>query len=161
MSVLYYFASDNVLEEKDNPYIECLSIRQARERGLEMNSNLLEGVDEDEPEVILFCSDERKWDYPSFNHLMQEDYWDEIGTTKKYCMKMTGKYCDDTKHIIFEYIQSQMQNMNEMEIWNIWLGDDINRVKRKNCFLGELSMEMLDDIFNRRKNVCLLVRSKR
>ena len=36
MSRLHYFASDTVLEERKNPYIERLSVNQALEKGIDV-----------------------------------------------------------------------------------------------------------------------------
>ena len=61
LSYLYYFASDNELNEQPNPYIKLLSINEALELGIEVDLDMFENdIDRDEPDVILYCDDKEK-----------------------------------------------------------------------------------------------------
>lgn len=66
MSRLYYFASDTILKEQPNPYVKLLSVNQALEMEVEVDLDMYEDdFDKDEPDVILFCEDETKLEYPN------------------------------------------------------------------------------------------------
>ncbi len=150
MSRLNYFASDTVLEEQPNPYVKLLSVNQASELGVEVDLNLFgDNFDKDKPDVILFCADKAKFEYPNIYSIHKEEYYDDIGTSKQFCTALEWNYSDDTVDVILRYIRNHMEIASELELWSVWLGSEdipIN-VKKMKCKLSDLTVERLKKFY--------------
>jgi hypothetical protein len=160
MSRLYYFASDSVLEEQPNPYVRLLSVNQALEMGVEVNLDMFgDDFDKDEPNVILFCEDETKFEYPNIYDIDKNDFYDDIGTTKQYCTALEWDYSDTTVDVILKYIQNHMKMASELELWSVWLGyGDIPSRKKIQCKAYNLTVDKLKEIYNSEMDLyCLTV----
>lgn len=75
----------------------------------------------------------------------KEDYYDEIGTEKKYCAKIIWNYSDEGARKIIEYIHEYVENTGNIEMWRVWLGYDDNPTlpKKVLCKVKELTIEMI------------------
>lgn len=149
MSRLYYFASDNILEEQPNPYVKLLSVNQTLEMGVDVNVDMFgEYFDKDKPNVILFCEDETQIEYPNIFSINKNDFYDDIGTTKQYCTALEWNYSDATVDVILKYIQNHMKVSPELELWSVWLGyADITSMKSIKCKANNLTADKLKEIF--------------
>lgn len=149
MSRLYYFASDSVLEEQHNPYMRLLSVNQALEMGIEVDLDMFgNDLDKDEPNTILFCEDETKFEYPNIYYINKNDFYDDIGTTKKYCTALEWNYSDTTVDVILKYVQNHMKTSSELELWSVWLGyGDLPSRKKIQCKACNLTIDKLKDIY--------------
>lgn len=150
MSRLIYFASDTVLGELPNPYIKLLSVNQAMELGIEVNIYLFDkNYDRDEPDVILLCEDETNLGYPNIYTINKEKYYDDIGTSKKFCTTLQWNYSEDTLYVVFEYIQEHMKKASELELWSVWLGGEEIKanIRKTRCKLNEFTVERLKGFF--------------
>ena len=146
MSRLYYFASDILLEERKNPYIEMLSVNQALGKGIDVKLDwFADGFDRDKPEVILYCAEEDKLEYPNIYTFTKDEYYDNIGTEKQFCTELQWVCSEENIKVVLEYIQSQMEVTEELEIWSVWLGNDVitERIEKQICKISELSLEKL------------------
>lgn len=162
MSVLYYFAADIPLEEQPNPYICLLSVNQALERGIELDLEMLEGIDRDKPETVLYCESKEKFAYPSFFSIQKEDFYEDIGTKKMFCIKMQWDFAEDTAPVVLDYIRRQMETCTELEIWSIWLGSEegVPRQMKKPVYsIDELSVNILREFYRQEGDYrCMVVR---
>jgi hypothetical protein len=150
MSKLNYFASDTVLEEQPNPYISLLSVNQALELGIEVKLDMFDvDFDKDEPDVILFCADETKFEYPNIYTINKEEYYDDIGTSKQFCTALEWNYSEDTVYTVLKYIQNHMKIASELELWSVWLGGEEipPNVKKMRCKLSDLTVERLKKFY--------------
>jgi len=86
MSKVCYFASDAKLGGKENPYVHLFSIREALSFGVNLDMNLLEGINPDEPGVIAWCENEDMFDYP--NIWISEPFRQAPKSEKKYYAEM-------------------------------------------------------------------------
>lgn len=146
MSRLYYFASDTLLEEQKNPYIEMLSVNQALEKGIDVKLDCFgAGFDRDKPGVILFCEEEEKLGYPNIYAFQRDEYYDDIGTKKSFCTALEWSCSEENTKVVLDYIRSQMEVTEELEIWSVWLGNDVitERIEKQICKISELSLEKL------------------
>lgn len=146
MSWLHYFASDTVLEERKNPYIEKLSVNQALKKGIDVKLDwFADGFDRDKPDVILYCAEEDKLEYPNIYAFSKDEYYDDIGTEKQFCTALEWSCSEENIKVVLEYIRSQMEVAEEIEIWSVWLGNDAikERVKKHRYRISELTIERL------------------
>lgn len=161
MSTIYYFASEEKLEQLDNPYIQSLSVNQALQLGIQVDLECFdETLDCDEPDVILYCSDEQKFGYPSIYELQKEDYYENIGTEKQFCVQLQADVrSNEVLTIVLEYIQKQKKRCQEIEVWNVWLGEyNIPHVvKRSFCKIEDVTVEKLKEFYEN-DNVCMCIR---
>ncbi len=163
MSWLHYFASDTVLEERKNPYIEKLSVNQALEKGIDVKLDwFADGFDRDKPEVILYCAEEDKLEYPNIYDFSKDEYYDDIGTEKQFCTELQWVCSDENIKVVLDYIQSQMEIAEELEIWSVWLGNDAikERTEKQICKISELSLEKLKSFYESKVDYKCIVVSK-
>ncbi len=150
MSRLNYFASDTVLVEQSNPYVRLLSVNQALELGIEVQLDLFDDdFDKDEPDVIMFCADETKFEYPNIYSINKEEYYDDIGTSKQFCTELQWNYSDYTVDVVLKYIQNHMKIASELELWSVWLGGEElpTNMKKTQCKLSDLTVERLKKFY--------------
>ncbi len=151
MSRLYYFASDEALEEQHNPYVKLLSVNQALELGVTVDLDLFgDNFDKDKPEVILFCEDEAKFEYPNIFSINKEKYYDDIGTSRQFCTALEWNYSEDTVDVIIKYIENHLKTAPELELWNVWLGSDEIPANGKKtfCKVSNLTTGRLKEFYN-------------
>lgn len=149
MSKVCYFASDAPLKEKENPYVNTYSINQAIEAGIDLDIDLLDGVDRDKPNVILWMENEECAEFPSI--WIRERYHEAPKTDKKYYAEICGLPQKDSKGII-EYIHDHMkkkkgEKTRELELWYVWLGCDEEDIVEKTYTLHDLTEERLKEVF--------------
>lgn len=150
MSRLYYFASDTILIEQPNPYVKLLSVNQALEQGIEVELDMFDdGFDKDKPNVILYCADEKQFEYPNIFSIRKEEYYDDIGSSKQFCTALEWNYSEDTVPIVLEYMKNHMITASEIELWSVWLGGEeiTTNVKKMRCKLSDLTVERLKKFY--------------
>lgn len=121
MSRVCYFASDATLKEKTNPYVKSYSINQAIEAGIKIDLDILDGIDRDEPDMVLWVESEEHAEFPSI--FASEPYYEAPRSDKMYYAEVGGSPGKDLLGII-EYIKGHMkkrkgENTKELELWYI------------------------------------------
>lgn len=154
MSRVCYFRSDAPLKEKANSYVKSYSINQAIDAGIKIDLDILDGIDRDEPDMVLWIESEEYAEFP--NVFLSEPYYDAPKSYKKYYAEVGGSPSKDLQGII-EYIKDHMkkqkgENTKELELWYIWLGTDESEIVQKKCNIHELTEEYLDGIFSDEDN---------
>ena len=162
LSYLYYFASDNELNEQPNPYIKLLSINEALELGIEVDLDMFENdIDRDEPDVILYCDDKEKMDYPNIYAFDKDNYYEEIGTHKRFCTALElDSFSDENLQLVLNYVQTQLKHTKEIEIWCVWLGEyNINKTVKKALYsINDLKIDLLRKFYeNSCDNKCMII----
>ena len=149
MSRYYYFASDCVLEEQANPYVRQLSVNQALELGIKVDLDMFgSGFDRNKPNVIVCCENEVKFSYPNIFTIDKDKFYDDIGTTKRFCTALEWMYSADTVDVVFKYMQNHLKVASELELWSVWLGyDEIYTKKKTRCKLDDLTAATLSELF--------------
>lgn len=165
MSVLFYFASDKPLEEIKNPHYKYLSVNEAVEMGIEVPDFVLNStiIDKDKPKVILWSDLDIRKEIDSVTRKVVDngvdddfsirpfEYYPELHTTKQYMAKLDWDvYSEGRARHIIEYIKKHMEQVDEMEIWNVWLTNlEIPAIHRTEIKLDDVTVEtirMIDDI---------------
>lgn len=157
MSWFYYFASNKKLEEQPNPYVHKLSIHEALERNVEIDMDFVEGLDFDEPDVLLYVEKEEYLEYPNIFTLEKEDYLD---TDKKYCVALETSIDIKYMGVILNYINKQMVNHDEIELWKKWEGNNRHNKKAKicTCTIDELNTNILYQFFENKEDfMCMKI----
>ena len=149
MSKVCYFASNKVLAEKENPFVKRYSINEAIENGLKIDLQFSDGIDSNQPDVILWAESEEALDFPSI--YISEPYSEAPKSDMKYYAEIGGYPEKDLPGII-EYIHEHMKKdksskTQTLELWYIWLGNDYGEIVEKTCSFKELTEEYLKAIF--------------
>ena len=149
MSRVCYFASDIPLKEKTNPFVRSYSINEAIKAGINIDLKLLEDIDRDEPDTILWAEKEEHMELPTIS--AAKPYSEAPKSDKKYYADIGGVPEKDLQGII-EYIHDYMRktkgaNAKSLELWCVWLGADETDIEKKHCRLADLSEEYLYKIF--------------
>lgn len=152
MSRLTYIASDFPLEEMENPHIKLLSVNQALEMGIKVHEFLLEpSYDRDKPNVILWVDDDKNFGEISIRPFCKGDILDDIYTEKKFYAHLEWEYTDYRAEKLIKYIKSHLIDANELELWNIWLGECFDesepKVKRYYIPIEQLTSSDLEKVF--------------
>lgn len=162
LSYLYYFASDTKLDEQPNPYVKLLSINEALKLGIKVDLDMFEeDVDRNEPDLILYCPDEEKMNYPNIYAFDKDSYYEEIGTHKRFCTALElDNFSDKNLRIVLNYIQTQIKNSKKIEIWRVWLGEyNINETVKKALYsVNDLKIDLLRRFYeNSYGNKCMII----
>ena len=131
MSVFTYIASDYPLKEVENPHIKTLPVNQALEMGIKVHDFLLEpSFDRDKPNVILWVDDVKILVKYQLEHFPEMTFFIII-QKKKYLAQLEWKYTKCRAKKLIEYIKDHLNEADEIELWNTWLGIDIDELKPK------------------------------
>lgn len=149
MSRVCYFASDIPLKDKTNPFIRKYSINEAVRAGINLDMELLEDIDKDAPDTILWAEKEEYMELPTIS--VAKPYSEVPKSDKKYYADIGGTPEKDLQGII-EYIHDHMRktkgvNAKSLELWCVWLGADEADIEERHCRLTDLREEYLYEIF--------------
>ena len=159
MSLMLYLASDTPLDTVQNPHFRRLSVNEALEMGItDIPEHMLApGFDRDEPDVIL-CSDVNIvidtengiFDDGGYNDDF-EIYDMDIrhGPTeslKDYRVVIECSLNLGRAEKILEYIKTQLEHTDEIELWSIWLGDYDQKISWYEARIDEFTAEDLMEI---------------
>lgn len=153
MSKVCYFASDAKLKGKENPYVKLFSIREALAAGIDLDMDFLEGINQDEPGVIAWCESEENFQFPSI--WIGEPYDQAPKSTKTHYAEIGGNPLMDLPGIL-AYIQQHMDenpDIAELELWDVWIGHDKQDLAEVSCPLRELTVKVLEGVFDEEKTV--------
>ncbi len=153
MSNVRYFASDARLGGKENPFIKYYSIKEALEAGIDLDMDLLEGIDQNEPGVILWCDNEEHFDFPAI--WISEPYDEAPQSVKKHFAEIGGNPLMDLPGMLGYICQHMADNplVSELELWDVWLGNDKQELVEKACSLKDLTADVLAEVFDQEKEV--------
>lgn len=147
MSQLTYIASNTPLPEVKNPHYNTLSVNEALSMGLEVDDFLLRpGYNRDEPDVILLSDTELVFDTDTgtvddggfdddFAILRLSNATDDVYTEKTYRAYIEWAICTVGRcQKVIDYIRKQLEHTDEIELWNIWMGNE-DRPRIKKCII--------------------------
>ena len=152
MSQLIYIASDAPLQEVKNPHYKTLSVNEALSMGLVVDEVFLRpGYNRDEPDVILWSDTELIIDTEAetvddgnfdddFAILRLSDATDDIYTEKKYRTYIEWDCTEGRAKNVIDYIRNHLEHTEEIELWNIWMGnEDRPRIRKRTIPIHELT----------------------
>jgi hypothetical protein len=120
-----FLASDSPLENVDNPHVKTLSVNQALALGIEPPAMLLETIDKDKPDVILWVDDEE-----NFGDLTIRDVkWYKTYTEGlQYNSLIEWRFTEERAEKLIAYIRKHLESADLIELWDIWL-DSNNEIE--------------------------------
>ncbi|MCD8502162.1 MAG: hypothetical protein LRY71_11335 [Bacillaceae bacterium] len=145
MSIFQFLASDKQLHERKNPYIEYISINEALKRNVEMPSFILEDTDVDKDEKnIMYCDSEEHLNELEINHDLyySVEYAQEY-TDKPFVSELQWRYTKARAQQLIDYLVDQLQHVDEIEVWSIWL-DEQEPAMIRTVLAAELKVSNLD-----------------
>ena len=162
MSLFQFLASDKLLKEVKNPYIEFISIKEASKRNIELNDFTMNDTEIDkEDKTIMVCDSEKYLGEIEINHDMyySSEYAEEY-SNKQYFSELYWRYTEARAKQLVDYLKEQLKNSDEVEIWSIWL-DEHKSASIKSINVNELSiadLEFLDISNGYEKPKCLVIK---
>lgn len=162
MSLFQFLASNKLLKEIKNPYVEFISINEALKRNIEVVDFIMNDtkIDKDE-KIIMFCDSEEHLEEIEINHDMyySSEYAKEY-SKKQYFCELQWRYTEVRAKQLVEYLNEQVKRVDVIEIWSIWL-DEHKSASIKSISVNELSITDLAflDISNcYEKPKCLIIK---
>jgi len=155
LSQLTYIASNYPLQEVENPHCKSLSVNEALAMGIEVDDFLLRpGYNRDEPDVILWSDTEIVIDADGggldddFSIFKLSDETEDVYTEKKYRAYVEWAICTKGRcQKLIDYIREQLTHTDEIELWNIWMGNgDRPHIKKRTISIDELTPDEVIDL---------------
>ena len=160
MSQILYLASNCPLAEIKNPHYKMLSVNEALAIGMEnIPEFMLEPeFDRNQPSVLLWSDTEITIDTETntiddggldddFAILELDDTTEDIYTSKQHLVYIEWNYSRGRAEKVISYIRSHLEQSNEIELWQAWLGNGADtKITRYTIHLEELTPQMLERI---------------
>lgn len=164
MSVFQFLASEKRLNEIKNPYIEYISLNDALKRNVEIPSFIMEDTDTDKDEKnILYCDSEEHLDELEINHdLYYPPEYAKEYSSKSFFSELQWRYTNARAQQLVDYIIDQLQYVDEIEIWSIWL-DEREPANITTTHVNDLSIVDLSFLDMRKgfeRPACLVVKKE-
>ena len=159
MSLMLYLASDTPLDTVQNPHFRKLSVNEALEMGItDIPENILApDFDRDEPDVILWSDANIVID--TENGIFDDGEYDDDfeiydmdirhGPTESLKDHRVVIECSlnlGRAEKILEYIKTQLEYTDEIELWSIWLGEYDQKISWYDAKIDEFTAEDLMEI---------------
>ena len=162
MSSFQFLASHKPLQEVKNPYVEFMSINDAVKRNIALDDFILEDeeIDRDD-KIIMICDSEEHLDEIeiSDNMYYSSEYAKEY-SNKLYFSQLQWRYTKTRAKQIIDYLKQQLEDVNEIEIWDIWL-DEYEQADIRSVHINELTLDdlrFLDTLSGYEKPTCLIIK---
>ena len=156
MSVLLYLAADEPLDELPNPHHHWCSVNEALAMGIHLSpGKLKQHPNRDEPGAV-FWSDRsityhidtksgKSWvedgDYDDDFSIRSFEVYDDIYTEKAFTSELCiERWTEGRLTQLKDYLKWQLQYMEEVEFWHIFMGQGKLPVKRWQVSVDELTM---------------------
>ena len=143
MSLFQFITSESPIEEIQNPHIEHLSIRQARDLGMELPNFIDENpdIDVDQP-IISICDSEEHLDDIEIKHDL--GFGDEVAeySRKEFSGRLFWRYSPKRVLELEKYLRKMLEQSKEVEVWSIWL-DESAPVRIKSTTASKISAQDL------------------
>ncbi|AKL95733.1 hypothetical protein CACET_c22870 [Clostridium aceticum] len=159
MSLFQFLASDILLKEVKNPYIEFISINEALKRDIKLSDFIINDTKLDrDKKSILICDKEEHLDEMEINHDMyySSEYAKEY-SSKQYFSELKWRYTELRAKKLIDYLKEQLQISDEIEIWSIWLGEH-KSANVESININELNIADLEFLHDHETPKCLVIK---
>lgn len=90
------------------------------------------------------------------NNMYYSCEYEKEYSDKKYFSELQWRYTEARAKELIEYLKEQLKDLDEIEIWNIWLDDNgLESIKSVN--ITELSVQDLEFLNSSDKPACLII----
>ena len=152
MSHVIFAAADSPLESRPNPHEKMLSVNEAIALGVKnIPSSLLESdFDRDKPNVIMVCDRDIKIDIET-GCIDDGDFDDDFAvwvpdlphdmpTEKPFAAVLQwGRFTEGRTLQFIEYLREQLKISPEIELFSVWLDDDVVIEESAELSINELT----------------------
>ena len=164
MSYISIIASDYPIDEVKNPHIEYYSINEAIEKGVSLPDFVNESNDmnRDKPGTVLWADNRENLDEVSIKHIDKKNYvyyTQYTASNKRHFSYLSWEYTKERASSLIEHVRRHLEKTNEIEIWNIYVGDEKNKSLPRKCtiHLDELIPDCFENLFVNRHIDCITV----
>ena len=128
MSSCWYFASTKPLAKVSNPHYRTLSVKEALALGIKgiPDFMLTNDFDQEKKDVLLWSDLEGLSAHESFADdfaILPVEKALDFYTEKPYCAILEWEYTSARAEQILAYVQQQLKDTNELELWHIWMAE--------------------------------------
>lgn len=155
MSWFRYFASDRALPEIDlSGFVQMKAKDIKKMRPLPLSPIPLDKID-DNADVLFAASED---DIGGLQISLCTNILDEIigFTNKKYVYDINGNYDSKCINQLQEYLHTNFQPTDRIELWSIWVGDKLDKIYRRRIQPSDI-MGFDFTILNH-SNCCIMIR---
>ena len=159
MSHIIFAAADNPLESRPNPHEKMLSVNEAIALGVKnIPSSLLESdFDRDKPNVVLVCDRNINidletdciddGDYDDDFAVWAPDLPHDLPTEKPFAAVLQWGRCTEGRALQFiEYLREQLKTSQEIELFSVWLSDEIVIEESAKLSINELTVSHIQKL---------------
>ncbi|MDF2905254.1 MAG: hypothetical protein K0R34_575 [Herbinix sp.] len=145
MSLFQFLASNTLLEEVRNPFIEFLSMNEAIRRNIEPGYIMVNDkeIDNDEKIMMICDSEEHLNEIIIFHDMYHSPIYAEEYSEKKYFAELQWQYSKERVNKLIDYLKDQLTFTDEIEIWSIWI-DEHKPANIKSVNIDELNIKDLE-----------------
>ncbi|WP_214889514.1 hypothetical protein [Exiguobacterium sp. s142] len=144
MSEFQFIASNQPLQEVENPYIEYLSINEAIKKGVVLPEMLTDDEELDRDEKILMHveSEEQLDEIEVKRELYYAEENVEAYSKKPHVAELRWRYTETRAQQLVDYITDHLKTADEVEIWKVWV-DEQTEPSVKTITRDELTIDTL------------------
>ncbi|TCI57259.1 hypothetical protein EVJ24_00340 [Exiguobacterium sp. SH1S21] len=163
MSEFQFIASNQPLQEVDNPYVEFLSINEAIKKGVVLPEMLTDDEELDRDEKILMHveAEEQLDEIEVKRELYYAEENVEAYSKKPHVAELRWRYTETRAQQLIDYITDHLKTADEVEIWKVWV-DEQSESSVRSITLDELTIDelrFLGDVGFERPECLLVVKS--
>lgn len=161
MSVFQFLASDKTLKEVENPYLEYISLNEALKRKMDIPEFIVEDteIDKDEKNIMVCDSEEHLEELVITQDMYYSHEYAKEYSNKQHFFELQWRYTKARAHQLANYLIDQLKNVNEIEVWSIWLDEhesaSIRTINIKDLTIADLAFLDMSKGFAR--PACLIV----
>jgi hypothetical protein len=144
MSLFQFLACDKILDEVDNTHVEFISINDAIERNIEIADFILNDTkkNRNEKNIMICDSEELLYELEIKSDMYYSSDYAEEYSIKEYFAALNWHFTIDRAKQLYDYLIKQLEDVEEIEIWSIWL-DSHESAKTRRIRAKELTVEDL------------------
>ncbi|ABW19467.1 hypothetical protein [Alkaliphilus oremlandii] len=161
MSRFQFLASDRMLMEVKNPYRELISINEAIIRNIKIPDLVMDSteIDRDKKFIVACDSEEQLNALEIKNDMYYSSEYAKQYSNKLYFSELRFRYTEKRAEQLLDYLKGQINDLQEIELWSIWLGEEDATASIKSKNINELTIKDLAFLNkSANKQRCLIIK---
>lgn len=146
MSIYSFIAADYELPEVHNNKKKIITVKEAIELGVKPHDFIPWEEMDTNSKVLIFDKEE---DLYELEILKETECYEDVGwyTNKTYVYLVAFKYTDERANQLLNYLRTNIIGGQELELWQIWLGDKQNIISREYNY-KEISLNHIKQMYD-------------
>lgn len=163
MSLFQFLASDKQLKDVKNKLVEFISINEAIKNGMEFDDSIMKDdeIDKDEKTLPSFKNEEDLNEIEISNNEYHSTEFSKEYSKKEYCSELNWEFSETRAKELITYLTEEIKDCGEIEVWNIWIDDEIQETVVNTVDINSLTVEdlrFLDANTGCEKPKCLIIK---